>query len=168
MGNLAEQRCRFQPDQRKGVMEADTSGVPTPGAALARKLNLLLNTAEAEGRKIGFSDVSQAMAAAGTPLSRSRWHYMRSGTGPEVKKVELLKNLAAFFGVSEGYLLEEDEELPARVEAQLDLLATMKANKIRNFAARQLEGLDAATLLQIRSLIDQHLDSADPRGPEGP
>jgi transcriptional regulator with XRE-family HTH domain len=147
-------------------MESEASGAPTSGAALARKLNLLLNTAEAEGRKICFSDVSKAMSAAGTPLSRSRWHYMRSGTGPTVKKIDLLKNLAVFFGVSEGYLLDGDEELPARVEAQLDLLATMKANKIRKFAARQLEGLDTETLLQIRGLIDQHLDSEDTRRPE--
>jgi hypothetical protein len=91
---------------------------------------------------------------------------MRSGTGPTVKNIELLKNLAVFFEVSEGYLLDGDEELPARVEAQLDLLATMKANKIRDFAARQLEGLDTATLLQIRGLIDQHLDAEDTRGPE--
>jgi hypothetical protein len=148
-------------------VKSETSGAPTPGAALARKLNLLLTTAEAEGREIRFTAVSKAMSAAGTPLSRSRWHYMRSGTGPTVKNIDLLKNLAVFFEVSEGYLLDGDAELPARVEAQLDLLATMKANKIRDFAARQLEGLDTETLLQIRGLIDQHLDAEDTRGPEG-
>ena len=139
-------------------MTAGPFGSPSPGAALARKLNLLLDTAEAEGRRITFNDVRDAMKEAGTPLSRARWHYMRAGTGPEVKKVDLLQNLARFFGVNEGYLLDTDGDLPARVEAQLDLLSTMRAKKIRNFAARQLDGLSPETLLQIRDLIDQRLN----------
>ncbi|MGO4807499.1 hypothetical protein AB4089_20540 [Arthrobacter sp. 2MCAF15] len=133
-----------------------------PGLALARKLNILLDSAEAEGRKITFNDVRDAMSAAGTPLSRARWHYMRSGSGPAVKKVELLQNLAKFFGVSENYLIDGDEELPPRVEAQLELLASMRANKVRNFAARQLDGLSPETLLQIRDLIDEQLSREDP------
>lgn len=139
-------------------MTAGQSDGPTPGAALARKLNLLLDTAEAEGRKITFNDVRDAMKEAGTPLSRARWHYMRAGTGPEVKKADLLQNLARFFGVNEGYLLDTDGDLPERVEAQLELLSTMRAKKIRNFAARQLDGLSPETLLQIRDLIDQRLN----------
>jgi transcriptional regulator with XRE-family HTH domain len=136
-----------------------------PGLALARKLNILLDTAEAEGRKITFTDVRDAMAAAGTPLSRARWHYMRSGTGPAVKKVVLLQTLARFFGVSENYLIDGDEELPPRVEAQLELLASMRANKVRNFAARQLDGLSPETLLQIRDLIDEQLSRGEPNQP---
>lgn len=136
-----------------------------PGLALARKLNILLDTAEAEGRKITFIDVRDAMAAAGTPLSRARWHYMRAGTGPAVKKVVLLQNLARFFGVSENYLIDGDEELPPRVEAQLELLASMRANKVRNFAARQLDGLSPETLLQIRDLIDEQLSRGEPDQP---
>jgi hypothetical protein len=138
-------------------MTAENPEGLSPSADLARKINLLLDTAEAEGRKVTFNDVKDAMAAAGTPLSRARWHYMRAGTGPVVKKVELLKNLARFFGVNEAYLLDTDEELPERVEAQMELLASMRANKVRNFAARQLDGLNPETLRQIRDLIDQRL-----------
>jgi hypothetical protein len=130
-------------------------------AALARKLNLLLDAALTEDRKITYNDVRDAMKEAGTPVSRARWHYMRAGTGPVVaqgpKGEAFLKNLARFFGVNENYLLEDDQELPAKVEAQLDLLATMRANKIRDFAARQLDGLAPETLLQIRDLIDKHI-----------
>lgn len=128
-----------------------------PGVDLARKLNLLLDSAEAEGTKITFNDVRDAMAAAGTPISRARWHYMRAGSGHAVKKTELLRNLAVFFGVNPDYLLAGQAELPPKVEAQLELLATMKASKVKNFAARQLDGLSSETLLQIRDLIDQHL-----------
>lgn len=136
-------------------LESDTP--EPPGAPLARRLNLLLDAAEAEGRKITYNDVRDAMAENGIRLSRGRWHYMRNGTGPEVKQPELLRHLARFFGVHEDYLLEDGEEMPARVEAQIELLATMKANKVRNFAARQLDGLTAETLLQIRDIIDEQL-----------
>jgi len=140
---------------------SDDQPTSAPGLALARKLNILLDTAEAEGRKITFNDVRDAMSAAGTPLSRARWHYMRSGSGPAVKKVELLQNLARFFGVSENYLIDGEDDLPPRVEAQLELLASMRANKVRNFAARQLDGLSPETLLQIRDLIDEQLSRGD-------
>jgi transcriptional regulator with XRE-family HTH domain len=145
----------------KEATVSDDQPTPAPGPALARKLNILLDTAEAEGRKVTFTDVRDAMAAAGTPLSRARWHYMRSGTGPAVKKVDFLQNLAKFFGVSENYLIDVDEELPPRVEAQLELLASMRVNKVRNFAARQLDGLSPETLLQIRDLIDEQLSRGD-------
>ena len=146
---------------KEATVSSDQS-TSAPGLALARKLNILLDTAEAEGRKITFNDVRDAMSAAGTPLSRARWHYMRSGTGPAVKKAELLQNLARFFGVSENYLTDGDEELPPRVEAQLELLASMRANKVRTFAARQLDGLSPETLLQIRDLIDEQLSRRRP------
>ncbi|MET4143794.1 transcriptional regulator with XRE-family HTH domain [Arthrobacter sp. UYCo732] len=145
-------------------MTADKPTGLSPSENLARKINLLMDTAEAEGRKIAFNDVRDAMNAAGTKISRGRWHYMRAGTGPVVKNVELLQNLAKFFGVNEGYLLDSDEALPARVEAQLDLLTTMRAKKVRNFAARQLDGLSPETLLQIRDLIDKQL-AASPQVP---
>ncbi|XTR52638.1 hypothetical protein ACOM2C_04540 [Pseudarthrobacter sp. So.54] len=138
-------------------MSTTPSNDSPPGADLARKLNLLLDSAEAEGHRIAFNDVRDAMADAGTPISRARWHYMRAGTGPAVKKADLLRNLAAFFGVNSDYLLTDQEELPERVEAQLELLASMKAAKVRNYAARQLDGLSPETLLQIRDLIDEHL-----------
>lgn len=134
----------------------------SPGADLARKLNLLLDTAEAEGRRVTYNDVRDAMSAAGTPLSRARWHYMRSGTGPAVKKTALLQNLSRFFGVHEDYLLETDSDLPDRVESQLELLTAMREKKVRVFAARQLDGLSPDALRQIRDLIDKRLGDEDP------
>jgi hypothetical protein len=62
----------------------------------------------------GSSDTNHpALSSAGTPLSRARWHYRRAGAGPEVKKEELLRDRAVFFGVNPDYLLTGGEELPA-------------------------------------------------------
>ena len=165
MSNPVVKSVTDPPDKRKGAgMVNEPSTDSRRSEALARKLNLLLDSAEAEGRKVSYNDVRDAMSAAGTPISRARWHYMRSGSGPVVKKTELLQNLAGFFGVNTDYLVTDQEELPKRVEAQQELLASMKARKVRNFAARQLDGLSAETLLQIRDLIDEHL--ARPTSPE--
>lgn len=141
-------------------MTSTTSDSPQPGTSLARKLNILLDTAEAEGRKTSFKDVSAAMKRAGTPISRSRWHYMRAGTGTGVVMPDLLHNLAEYFGVNRDYLLDGQEDLPPKVEAQLELLASLRANKVRNFAARQLDGLSPETLLQIRDLIDEQISKS--------
>lgn len=151
------EQCWLVPARRREFMTATPSEGLTPAADLARKLNLLLDVGEAEGRKVTFNDVRDAMEAAGTPLSRARWHYMRAGTGPVVKKTDLLKNLAKFFGVNEEYLLDTDSDVPVRVEAQLELLATMRENRIKNYAARQLGELSPETLLQIRDIIDKRL-----------
>ncbi|WP_051441486.1 hypothetical protein [Arthrobacter sp. H14] len=136
----------------------DVPHTSAAGGSLARKLNLLLDTTLAEeGQKVTYNDIRDAMKEAGTPISRARWHYMRAGTRPASNDAALLRNLARFFGVHEEYLLDEDESLPPRVEAQLELLATMRTNNVRNFAARQLDGVAPETLLEIRDLIDQHL-----------
>lgn len=125
--------------------------------ALARKLNILIDTAATEGREIAFKDIEEAMQKAGSPLSRARWAYMRAGTGPTTTDEDLLRNLAAFFGVNDEYLLDGDETLPSRVEAQLQLLTVMRANNVKNFAARQLTGIAPETLQEISAIITSHL-----------
>lgn len=133
-------------------------GLPS-SEALARKLDLLMDTMVAEGGEpYSFPQIQEAMAAAGTPLSRARWQYMRAGTGPEPRDRHLLANLARFFKVDESFLLEEDSELPERISSQLELLRSMRAAKVRNFAARQLADLSPDTLRQIRAMIDAEVN----------
>lgn len=129
-----------------------------PSSVLAGKLNLLLETVVAEGGKTyQYSDISEAMEKAGTPLSRARWQYMKSGSGPDPTDEALLTNLAHFFKVDPDYLLKEDSGLPERVGAQLELLKVMRANRVKSFAARQLQVLSPDTLREIRDMIDQKL-----------
>lgn len=133
-------------------------GMPS-SEALSRKLDLLMDTMVAEGGEpYSFPQIQEAMAKAGTPLSRARWQYMRAGTGPDPRDRELLANLARFFQVDESFLLEEDAELPERISAQLELLRTMRAAKVKNFAARQLADLSPETLQQIRAMIDAEVN----------
>lgn len=120
---------------------------------LARKLNLLMDALEAEGRKVTFAEIQKAVAADGIQLHRSRWGYMTSGTGHNTTDDQLLISLAKFFGVNPRYLIMDTDEVPERVEAQMDLLHAMRVNKVRNFAARQLADVDPETLKRITEIL---------------
>lgn len=129
-----------------------------PSAVLASKLNLLLETVVAEGgTPYQYPEIGEAMKNAGTPLSRARWQYMKSGNGPDPSDEDLLTNLAKFFKVDPEYLLSEHSELPERIDAQLELLRTMRVQRVRSFAARQLQDLSPETLREIRDMIDEKL-----------
>lgn len=131
-------------------------------ATLAKRLNILLDVSTAEtGHEQQYKDVATAMDHLGTPLSRGRWYYFRQGTGPDPQDRALLGNLAHFFKVSPDYLLYEDGEVPERVAAQLELLQTLRANEVKEFAARRLENLDADSLRSIISMLDEELRTRD-------
>ena len=133
-----------------------------PQAKLARKLNLLLALFEAKGSSpLTYPQISKHMADRGTPLSRSRWAYMRAGDSSMATDPQLLRNLAEFFGVDPRYLLDEDGEVPDLVDAQLELLRTLRENRVRNFAARQLQGISPETLLRLRKAIDERLQAPE-------
>lgn len=134
----------------------------SPQARLARKINLLLDLYESRhAGPLSYKEISENMTKRGTPLSRSRWAYMRSGDSSLAMDHELLQNLAAFFGVDRRYLLDDSTEIPDLVEAQLELLKAMREARVKNFAARQLQGLSPETLARLREVIDKHVRSDD-------
>jgi hypothetical protein len=147
------------------VTDSDGGSAEPPQAKLARKLNLLLDLFEAQGSApLTYPQISQQMAERGTPLSRSRWAYMRSGESSMATDPTLLQNLAEFFGVDSRYLLDDGSDIPELVEAQLQLLRTLRENRVRNFAARQLQGISPATLLRLRHVIDERLNAKENDG----
>ncbi|MCP1413571.1 hypothetical protein [Paenarthrobacter sp. A20] len=148
-------------------MKDDASLSDTPQTRLARKLNLLLDLFEAEGSEaLTYPEINRHMSERGTPLSRSRWAYMRSGDSSLANDPSLLRNLAEFFGVDRDYLLDDSGEIPKLVDAQLELLRTLRESRVRNFAARQLQGISPETLVRLRHVIDERkraprVDDAD-------
>lgn len=145
------------------MTDSDGGSSEQPQAKLARKLNLLLDLFEAQGSSpLTYPQISKHMSDRGTPLSRSRWAYMRAGDGPMATDPALLRNLAEFFGVDPSYLLDDGGEIPDLVDAQLQLLRTLRENRVKNFAARQLQGISPETLLRLRDAINERLK--DPEG----
>lgn len=63
--------------------------------------------------------------------------------------------LAAVFGVSPEYLLEENGPHSERVEAELILLRSMRRAGVRNFHACQSAQVGAATLREIAGILDE-------------
>ncbi|MET3173817.1 UNVERIFIED_ORG: transcriptional regulator with XRE-family HTH domain [Arthrobacter sp. UYCu721] len=134
----------------------------SPQAKLARKLYLLLDLFESQRPgPLSYREISDKMAELGTPLSRSRWAYMRSGDSSFSMDRDLLQNLAAFFGVDRRYLLDDSAEVPDLVEAQLELLKSMREARVKNFAARQLQDLSPETLARLQEVIDKHVGNDD-------
>ncbi len=86
---------------------------------------------------------------------------MRSGDSSLAMDQDLLQNLAAFFGVDRRYLLDDSTEIPELVEAQLNLLRSMREARVKNFSARQLQDLSPETLARLRDVIDEHGRSED-------
>lgn len=137
------------------MTEDGAGGSETPQTRLARKLNLLLDLYEAGGAEtLTYPEISKHMSQCGTPLSRSRWAYMRSGDSSMATDAALLRNLSEFFGVDPDFLLDDLGEVPRLVEAQLELLRTLRETRVRNFAARQLQGISPETLERLRRVID--------------
>lgn len=144
------------------MTDSDGGTSEQPQAKLARKLNLLLDLFEAQGSSpLTYPQISKHMSDRGTPLSRSRWAYMRAGDGPMATDPALLRNLAEFFGVDPGYLLDDGGEVPDLVDAQLQLLRTLRENRVKNFAVRQLQGISPEALLRLRDAIDERLKATE-------
>lgn len=145
------------------MTDAGANSSDTPQSRLARKLNLLLDLYEAQGSEaLTYPEINRHMGRLGTPLSRSRWAYMRSGNSSMANDPELLRNLAEFFGVDRDYLLDDAGEVPKLVDAQLELLRTLRESRVRNFAARQLQGISPDTLVRLRQVIDEQ--RTNPKG----
>lgn len=131
-------------------------------AVLAQKLNLLIDVMAVEGRAPTFRDVSDALARVDVPLSRARWSYMTAGTGTAVKDRRLLSALSDYFEVDSKFLLSASNvnplssDLPARIEAQLELVRAMRVARVKNFATRALGDVSPDTLRAITRFLDSH------------
>ncbi|TDW29215.1 hypothetical protein [Cryobacterium psychrophilum] len=121
---------------------------------LARKLNLLLDVVVAEGNTPHtYKDIASALTAKGLSLSRARWAYMLSGSGPLVTEPALLTGIAEFFRIPAEYLRGSDDDIPERVDSQLAFVRELRANRVVDFAARTISDVSPETLRAITALL---------------
>ena len=125
---------------------------------LAKRLRLLLDVAIAEsGAEPTYSQIAAYLGDRGTNLSRSRWTYMVNGHR-HVQDPEVFEGLAAFFDVDAEFLLGADGSVvPARVSAQLDLVRSMRAAKVKTYAARTLGDISPTALQAISKFLDEEM-----------
>lgn len=136
-----------------------TDGPASPQAQLARRLNLLLDVVVAErGRPVTFREVQAELAAKGIKLSRARWFYMKEGTGRLVSDPVLLGSLCELFNVDPAYLVgSADTELPERIDSQLEFVKSLRAARVKSFAARTLGDVSPETLRVITEYLNKDI-----------
>ncbi|MCU6480449.1 hypothetical protein [Arthrobacter sp. A2-55] len=139
----------------------------TPQGELARKLHLLLDVAVAErGEALTFPEIRAAMTVRGVGLSRARWSYMKDGNGRLVQDRPLLTALADYFNVDPEYLLSvEDVETPEMVGRQLEFIKSLRAARVKSFAAKTLGDVSPETLEIIVDYLDQDIALHPGEGP---
>lgn len=133
-------------------------GVLSPQAQLARRLNLLLDVVVAErGKPVTFREVQAELEARGIKLSRARWFYMKEGTGRLVSDPVLLAGLCNIFNVDPSYLIGHDAELPERIDSQLEFVKSLRAARVKSFAARTLGDVSPETLRVISEYLNRDI-----------
>ena len=130
----------------------------TAAADLAKRLRLLLDVAIAEtGSEPTYSQIAAFLRDRGTNLSRSRWTYMVNGHR-YVQDPELFEGLATSFDVDPDFLAGvEGAEVPEKVSAQLDLVRSMRAARVKSYAARTLGDISPKALQAISRFLDEEM-----------
>lgn len=125
---------------------------------LAKRLRLLMDVAEAEsGTEPTYSQIADFLKQRGTNLSRSRWTYMINGHR-YVQDPAVFEGLAAYFDVDTAFLAGEDgAATPEKVAAQLDLVRSMRAAKVKSYAARTLGDISPKALQAITKFLDEEM-----------
>lgn len=122
---------------------------------LARKINLLLDSrADESGQPYDYSAIEAGAIRVGAFISRTRWSMLKNGQ-VQVVPDECLRAIAEVFDVDSEYLLHENAELPAEVEAMLPQLRLKRLSEVRAFADRALGPVDPEGLRAITEILDQ-------------
>ena len=142
----------------KGVTVMTEDETQAAAEDLAKRLRLLMDVAVAEsGTEPTYSQIAGYLQERGTNLSRSRWTYMVNGHR-YVQDPAVFEGLAAFFDVDAAFLLGEDgAATPEKVSAQLDLVRSMRAAKVKSYAARTLGDISPKALHAITKFLDEEM-----------
>jgi transcriptional regulator with XRE-family HTH domain len=139
-------------------MDLPTDRVATLHRAetLSRKVNLLLDVIMSpSGEPFEYTMVRDiAQEKTGYFLSRTRWSMLKQGR-PQVVTEGTLRAVAAVFSVDAGYLLNENGNVPEQVQAELELLRSMRRSEVRDFAVRALGPVDPEAMRAIAKILDE-------------
>ena len=139
--------------------DASREGELSPQAALARRLNLLLDVVVAErGVPVTFREIEAGLKARGVKISRARWFYMKDGTGRLVSDPQLLAAICEMFDVDPSYLQNGSEgDIPERIDAQLEFVKSLRAARVKSFAVRTLGDISPETLRAISEYLNKDI-----------
>lgn len=138
---------------RPGIVTVMTNTGPVGRRTLADRLDYLFKTVRPTGRgEYTSEEVATELAKRGGPtISGTYVWQLRKGIrdNPTKKHIEALSD---FFGVPPAYFF--DDESTGRIDAELELLAAMRDNGVRDVALRS-SGLSAESLAAITAIVEQ-------------
>jgi transcriptional regulator with XRE-family HTH domain len=134
-------------------MDPGQTPADPPEGQLAHKINHLIGVLYPdEGSRPGFAKLAQKIREdSGSTMSSTYLWELATGKKRNLTQ-GTLTTLAAFFGVPAEYFLSN--EVAARVDTQLELVAALRNNRVRSIALRA-EGLSDETLDSILTMLSQ-------------
>jgi transcriptional regulator with XRE-family HTH domain len=119
----------------------------------AELLDYLFKEVHPKGRgPYTYAEVSQGIRdTSGVAISASAIQQLRTGTNSN-PKMQTIRALAGFFGVTPGYFFDEEEA--ERQRAEIQLVAAMRDQEVRRVALRA-NGLSTSSLHMLNTVIDQ-------------
>ncbi|MFF3460364.1 Secondary metabolite protein [Streptomyces sp. NPDC002730] len=121
--------------------------------AFAELLDYLFREVHPKGRgPYTYAEVSQGIRdTSGFAISASAIQQLRTGTNTN-PKMQTIRALAGFFGVTPGYFFDEAEA--ERQRAEIQVVAAMRDQGVRRVALRA-SGLSTSSLHMLNAVIDQ-------------
>jgi transcriptional regulator with XRE-family HTH domain len=137
---------------------------PAGGRTLAEKIDQLFRTVHPADREYTHEEVASAIRKAGGPtISATYLWQLRKGvrSNPTMRHLEALSE---FFGVPPAYFF--DDEVSARIDTELSLLASLRDASVRQIALRA-SGLSAESIGAIVEMIERVRELEGLSGPNG-
>lgn len=122
------------------------------GRTLAEKVDHLFRTVHPGSRdEYSFEEVASTIRGRGGPtISATYLWQLRKGIRDNPTKKHL-EALADFFGVAPAYFFDDD--VAARIEAELNLLVALRDGPVRQIALRA-SGLSPDSLTKIAEMVE--------------
>jgi len=134
-------------------MDSDDLTNAQQPSTFARKLDRLFTTIRpASGGERSYAEVAAGIERLGGPKVSANYIWLlRTGArdNPSLRHIEAL---AEYFGVPPTYFF--DDELAERVDAELDLLASLRDSGVREIALRS-RGLSSDSQRLLQAMIEQ-------------
>ncbi|MFF1505853.1 hypothetical protein [Streptomyces sp. NPDC058326] len=149
---------REDSDPPEGTAASGEDASSPEAELLGRRIEYLFTYVQPLGRRFTLQEVVDGIKEAAGPndvkLSVGRLWALAKGKAPN-PTVGTLRVLGDFFGVPLAYFI--DDEVEARVSAQLALIAAMRANDVRSVALRAAAVATMSTqgIEAVRSVIER-------------
>lgn len=107
-------------------------GITVSKEELAQRLRLATDRYETmHGRQPSWAVVEEHVKAAGVDLSRTKWHYMLSGSHVLAKDIGVFEALGDLFDIPSTFFYRAEEDVPPRLQEAMPAILDLRRNRVR-------------------------------------